>query len=248
MTDDETIESEPAGIEAASGAAQMAAESEPAEIETVSEAVSETAPTAKADKPTKAEKLEAKAARLREAEAARAAAAREVVPGGQSKPGLTITLAIVSVVLLVLLGISLGYGLNQRSKVEAANQLAATRASATRAATVIATDFGSYDYTTLTADLARTESKLTPSLAKSFSQVSASLQATIVADHGKNVATVQGVAISSVHGSTALALVFLDQTVTSSASKTARIDRNRVEMTLVRQKNGSWLASKIGVI
>ncbi len=247
MTQDETTDSDNPEVEDGSEPDPAP----PAEAEGAAEGTVQDTPTAKppkTEKPTKAEKLEAKAARLREAEAARAAAASEAVPGTRPGGGLSIALAIVSLLLLVLFALTLGYALNQRSKVEAANRLAATRTSATRAATEIATDFGSYDYTTLKADLARTESHLTSSLAKSFSQVSASLEATIVADHGKNVAQVQGVAISSIHGNTAVALVFLDQTVTSSTSTTARIDRNRVEMTLVRQKNGTWLASKITVI
>ncbi|MCW2496886.1 hypothetical protein [Jatrophihabitans sp.] len=205
------------------------------------EEVEDAAPTAK---PTKAEKLEAKAAKLRESEAAKTErlAAKQTPLVRRSR---LVVVASVAVLLLILLGATIGYAAHERSRANSLSELQSTRASATKAATIFATDFSSYSYSTLKADFARTSSHLTPSLAKKYAQISASLEATITSTQGKVVGKVQGIGISSVTKRTAVAIILVDQTVTSNVDKTPRIDRNRLRMTLVRQKDGSWLASDL---
>ena len=110
-----------------------------------------------------------------------------------------------------------------------------------------AVDFGSYDYQHLDADFQRVATHLTSGFAKSYASVSATLKPTIVQYKGKSTAAVQGVAISSVSTSRAVVLVFLDQTVTTTQQKTARIDRNRLQLTMQRQKNGTWLISDLAL-
>ena len=61
---------------------------------------------------------------------------------------------------------------------------------------------------------------------------------------GVSVAAVQGAAIESVTTKQAVVLVFLDQTVNTAKSDTARIDRDRLEMTLEKQSNGTWLIAE----
>jgi Mce-associated membrane protein len=195
---------------------------------------------------TKAEKLEAKAARLREAEIARAQAAASA-PAGTARrfPVLWIVATGVLVVLLVL---TVLYGLNERSKVSHDARLNALRASVIKTATTVAASFGTYDYKTLDADFARTKAYLTPAFAADFGQLTASLGSLISQDKGQTIGTVTGVGVESLAPPTAIVVVFLDQKVTTAESSTPRIDHNRVKLTLALQSNGRWLVSKLSLV
>lgn len=209
---------------------------------------------------TKAEKLEAKAAQLREREAARAAATPPAGGAPATKQMLPWLIAVVVLVLAVV-GVSV-YAVHESSQADHAQRsahqakqsaaadahLAALRTSALRTATTVATSFGTYDYKTLDADFARTKAYLTPSFAADFAKLTQSLGSLITQAKGQTVATVQDVGIESINPSTAVVLVFLDQKVTSADSSTPRLDHNRLKLTLSLQKNGSWLVSKLELI
>jgi hypothetical protein len=201
---------------------------------------------------TKAERLEAKAAKLREAELARANAAANAP---ESAPAnwrtLALSLAAATVVLLIAFVLTLGYATHERSRADKAAlaaQLQSLRASALKTAVTVATSFGTYDYKTLPADFARTKAYLTPSFAANYAKLTASLATVITQDKGQEVGTVQGAGISSITTSTAVVVVLLDQKVTTIQSSTPRLDHNRLILTLARQKDGSWLASKLKLV
>jgi Mce-associated membrane protein len=146
-------------------------------------------------------------------------------------------LAIVCVALITTVAILVPVWLDYRDT-------NAARASALRAAQQYAVDFGSYDYRHLDADFAKVASHLTPDFKKSYLASSSRLEPTIVQYHGTSVATVQGVGLTSATTGKAKAVVLLDQKITTSQSSTPRIDRNRLEMTLVH-RHGSWLIDKL---
>lgn len=189
----------------------------------------------------KAAKLEAKAAKARAAEAARVERQTEPVGSTRSRT----VAAIVALLACALALAAAFYALHERSAANRAHELDRVRASAMATAQKYAVDFGSYDYKTLNDDFARVTAHLTPEFAKSYSSVATKLDAVIQQYKGKSVGTVQGVALTSVTTSSAVALVFLDQTVTTSQSSQSRVDRNRLQMTMVRQKDGSWLISDL---
>lgn len=189
----------------------------------------------------KAARLEAKAAKARAADAARAD--RQTAPAASTHGG---TIAVVVALLACALAVGTSvYALHERSAANRAHELDRVRASAIATAQTYAVDFGSYDYKTLKDDFARVTAHLTPEFAKSYDSVATKLDAVIQQYKGKSVGAVQGVALTSVTKSSAVALVFLDQTVTTSQSSQSRVDRNRLQMTMVRQKNGSWLISDL---
>lgn len=220
-------------------------------------------------KPSKAERLEARAAKLREAEAARneaakneaakneAAKARNRISGWVVAVAAVLALALVASV--VILAVRLG---QQSSKVDAANRRAATaatkanaltqdavdRASALAAAQKYAIDFGSYDYAKLDQDFQLVSSHLTPAFATKYKQISGQLRTVIVQYKGRSTATVEGAGVQSVGATTAVVLMFLDQTVTTTQSATPRIDRNRLKITLAHQPDGSWLISDLALV
>lgn len=197
---------------------------------------------AEAAKPrTRAEKLEAKAARLREMEERRAerAAAKDAAPARRRK-GLLVAVAVLGVLVLALgtlVAILVPTWLHQK-------HVNAARVSALKAASAYAVDFGSYDYRHLDADFARVADHLTPGFKKTYLSDSSKLRPAIVQYQGRSTATVQGVAAGRVTDSTASVLVLLDQTVTTAQSSAPRIDRNRLQMILVRQ-GGQWRIAKL---
>lgn len=134
-----------------------------------------------------------------------------------------------------------------RKELSTGQHLDAARTSALKAAEAYAVDFGSYDYAHLDEDFQRVTAHLTPAFAKKYASVSSGLRSVIQQYHGKSTATVQGAALASVSATKAVALVFLDQTVTTTQSETPRIDRNRMQMSMSRQPNGDWLISDLAL-
>jgi Mce-associated membrane protein len=204
-------------------------------------------------KPTsRAAKLEAKAARLRERDEARARAAEaRAAAGGTGAGGLPrsvgwmIAAIVLAVLLAALAGAGIPYLLHLKDQRDAAHRLDRARQIVIADANSYALDFGSYDYQHLDADYQKVASHLTSDFAKKYLSVSGALKATVVQYKGKSVAAVQGIAVSQISANSATVLVFLDQTVTTTQSSTARIDRNRLKLTMQRQRNGSWLISDL---
>lgn len=214
---------------------------------------------------TKAEKLEAKAARLREAEQERAARAAERADAGppaeRGRPNV-VALAIAAVLVVGLTGVlvwSLWHAHTLSNQKDAANRRLhaaqqklqsadvgnlALGQSAIAAAKSYALEFGSYDYRHLDADFAKVAAHLTPDFKKSYLESSSRLKAAIEQVHGRAVATVRAAGLVSATTGAAEVAIFLDQKVTTSQSTTPRIDRNRLLVSLVRSGD-NWLISKL---
>ena len=118
------------------------------------------------------------------------------------------------------------------------------RSSATSAARQFAIDFSTYDYRHLDQDFAKVSAHLAPSFREQYASTTSSLKSVVVQYRGVATASVQGLGVTSVSSTKAVVVVFLDQQVTNSATKTPRIDRNRLEVTLQRSK-GQWLLSDL---
>ncbi|HEU5005345.1 MAG TPA: hypothetical protein VFT67_00155 [Jatrophihabitantaceae bacterium] len=225
-------------------------------------------PSGKKPKPTRAEKLEAKAARLRLAEqqaAARAEEQREAgsapedASGGGRRGGilgwLLVAAGVVVVglaVALALVAVDLGHRDDQlaaaRRDTRSLSQLQSLRDSALSSASKYAVDFGSYDYAKLDHDFQLVSSHLTKSFADKYAQISQQLKNVIVKYKGRSTATVQGAGVTSVTGKQAVVVLFLDQTVTTTQANKPRVDRNRLTMTLQLQADGTWLISDLELV
>jgi Mce-associated membrane protein len=199
-------------------------------------------------KPSRADKLEAKAARLRlqqERLAADAAAGR--LADRQPFVIATIVLAVVAAALAALLLVTfLAWQNAKDSKGEAtAPDLGApTTAAALATAKAFALDFGSYDYQHLDTEFEEVAKRMTPSFAQSYLQTSEKLKPTFEQYKTQVTAQIQGFGVTSASPTAAVVVVFLDQTVHTSQSSTSRIDRNRLEIHLV-YTGGKWLVSKL---
>jgi Mce-associated membrane protein len=148
------------------------------------------------------------------------------------------TVGAVLIAGLAAVSIVLGLKLADRNS---ENQL---RSSATNAARQYALDFSTYDYRHLDQDFAKVSAHLAPSFRQQYASTTASLKSIVVQYRGVATASVQGVGVSSVSSKKAVVLVFLDQQVTNSTTKTPRIDRNRLEVTLQRS-GGQWQLSDL---
>jgi Mce-associated membrane protein len=204
-------------------------------------------------KPTKAERLEAKAARLRAAEERRnadATAGKSVASRGMVIAVAALTaLAVVLAALLVVTFVGWTHRGDtierDRARIAAA-QAASVRGQnpAITAAKNFALDFGSYDYRHLDADFTEVAKKMTTGFAKSYTQTSNQLKPTLTQYKTQVTARIQGFGLTSSSRDRAVVVIFLDQTVKTSQSSTPRIDRNRLEVHLVRSK-GTWLVAKL---
>jgi Mce-associated membrane protein len=224
-------------------------------------------PSGRSRKPTRAERLEAKAAQLRLSEQRAAERAEEqrqakaAASGDASGPGrgrlgwLLVAAGVVIVglaVALALVAVDLGHRDDQlataRRDANGLSQLQSLRESALSSARKYAVDFGSYNYAKLDHDFQLVSSHLTKSFADKYAQISQQLKSVIVKYKGRSTATVQGAGVSSVTGKQAVVVLFLDQTVTTTQSSKPRVDRNRLTMTLQRQADGTWLISDLELV
>jgi Mce-associated membrane protein len=189
-------------------------------------------------KPTKAEKLEAKAARLREEEERRAAdTAAGRPPQRRSFVIATAALSVVCAALIALLLVLYFSWQDQRDENSA-------RDDAVAAAKAFALDFGAYDYQHLDTEFQEVAQKMTPDFAKSYLETSDKLKPTFEQYKTQVTARIQDWGVMSSSTSKATVIVFLDQTVRTSQSSTPRIDRNRLEIQL-EHTGGKWLVSKL---
>ena len=195
-------------------------------------------PSTRRPKPTKAEKLEAKAARLRVEDERRAADTAAGRP--PQRVGFvisTVVLGAVAAVLVALLLILFFSWQHQRD-------VNSARDDAVAAAKSFALDFGAYDYQHLDTEFQEVAQKMTPDFAKSYLDTSDRLKATFVQYKTQVTARIQDWGVTSASTSKATVIVFLDQTVRTSQSSTPRIDRNRLEIQLVHS-GGKWLVAKL---
>jgi Mce-associated membrane protein len=194
--------------------------------------------TGRRPKPTRAEKLEAKAARLRVADERRAA---DAAAGRPPRPrGFVIATGVLGVVVagLIALLLILYFSWQHQRDENAARDAAAA------AARSFALDFGAYDYQHLDTEFQEVAQKMTPDFARSYLSTSDKLKPTFVQYKTQVTARIQGWGVTSASTSKATVVVFLDQTVHTSQSSTPRIDRNRLEIQLVHS-DGKWLVAKL---
>ncbi len=159
--------------------------------------------------------------------------------------GLLGAALVALVVAALVLSILEWTGANRRYSSE--NSL---RASALQAASTYGAYLSSYDYSNLngpTAPWTEVDQHSTPSFRKDFDATKANLT-TLVNDYkatakGKVIAA----GLSSVSSTQAVALLFIDQTVTNTAQKPGTSTQPlRVQLVMVRQ-HGHWLINKLQV-
>jgi Mce-associated membrane protein len=164
--------------------------------------------------------------------------ARAGVRGGPA--GLVAVVALAVAVAVVLAVVVTGLSHRTGGQGSTAAAAAAERAATTGAQTAL-----SYDYRHLSADFAGAEKLMTPSFKADYiNKTSHTVAAPAVKFHAVSVATVEGAGVGSMTSSSATVLVFVDQTVRNTQLSAPRLDRSRVQVSLVRS-GGKWLINNL---
>ena len=203
------------------------------------------APTAEAEpgqagpvvaEPVEAEPVEAEPveAELPEAEPVEAQAAGASIP--RAAVFSLLALAVAVSVLLALVTVRL----SDRQNGGAASQADVTSAASSAVGTVL-----SYDYRHLSADFAAADRLLTPRFRKQYDATTAKgVQPLATKYKAVSTASVTAAGVVSVTGGRAVVLVFVEQTVTNTQLAAPRLDRSRIDVSLVKS-NGHWLIDKL---
>jgi Mce-associated membrane protein len=154
-----------------------------------------------------------------------------------------VALAVIAVTVLAVV-MQWHSSRNRQSNEGAASYLAGTSAQAAEAAAVReVTATLTYNYKTLAADFANAEKGLTPGFRTSYAQTTA----TSVEPLAKKYAAIStasvsasGVSSASQSGNAVTVLVFADQTVQNSQLAHPRLDRTRIQVSMVNL-GGKWL-------
>jgi Mce-associated membrane protein len=157
--------------------------------------------------------------------------------------------AVVAVVALaVAVAVVLAVVVSSLSGRTSQNASSATTATVEKAATTGAQAALSYDYRHLSTDFAAAEKLMTPSFKADYTSKTAhEVTAPAKKFHAVSVATVEAAGVGSISSSRATVLVFLDQTVRNSQLSAPRLDRSRVQVSLVRS-GGKWLINNLSPI
>jgi Mce-associated membrane protein len=164
-----------------------------------------------------------------------------------STPALRIAaLGVIAVLLVAALATGVLW-LRARSSLADANALAAAQSGALAAAEQYAVYLTSYDYRHIDADFNRVLDHASASgkFKSQFVKASQDLRALIIQYKGVSTATVTGSGVSNGAALDRVTVVlFVDQTLTNSNSPTPRVDRNEVQIVVVKQGD-SWLIDNV---
>ncbi len=152
-----------------------------------------------------------------------------------SAPTVTWALGVLAIALSAVAGWQVVHERGARASADA-------RPQALVAARTAAVALLSYDHRHLDADFARARKLLTPAFAKDYDETVKAVRPTATQYHAVVSASVSAAGLRSLHGNSAVALLFVNQTSTNDKHAEPRIDQSRVRMTLVR-RDGRWLVS-----
>ena len=153
---------------------------------------------------------------------------------------------------LLVLGAVIGVGsvalISTRTQVNSLRAAASARASALAAARSYSIQVASYDYRYLNQDFGAVEANSTASFRTQFQNSSVALKPVLTQYHAIAQAKVVAAGLESSSANQAVAVVFINQTVTNSLQKSGpTTDQSRLEVTLVRQR-GHWLIQQLRLL
>lgn len=110
-----------------------------------------------------------------------------------------------------------------------------------------ATDLATYNFQNLDQNLSVVRENSVGEFAGQYAQVAANLQDMIVQYQATSSAQIISAGLAGSDRDSAEVLVFLDQTITNTNSPDPRIDRNRMQLSLVRE-DGKWKLSNVQLL
>ncbi|MEV5536396.1 hypothetical protein AB0L13_06010 [Saccharopolyspora shandongensis] len=165
------------------------------------------------------------------------AAERETKPQRRRRP-----LPVLALVVVVLGAIGyLGWQLRQE------HSAAQARTGALEAARTYATDLSTYDFNELDRNFAAVTANSHGQFAEQYKQISAGLTELIKQNRAVSHGSVLSAGIVESDQQRAVVALFVDQQITNVNTPQPRIDRNRMQMTLV-QVDDRWLIDDIKLL
>lgn len=157
------------------------------------------------------------------------------------------SVAVLVVAALIFSAIEMA---SQHAKIGRLESQESLRSSALTAATTYGGYLSSYNYANLdgpTAPWTEVDQHSTPSFQKDFDSTKANLRSLVTDYKATASGKVVAAAINSVSSTRAVALLFIDQTVTNTAEKPGTTTQPlRVELVMLRQ-GGKWLIDQLEV-
>ncbi|MBE9373786.1 hypothetical protein IQ251_04910 [Saccharopolyspora sp. HNM0983] len=155
------------------------------------------------------------------------------------RPRVLITTAVIATLLL-----STGYLAGQQY---AAQQREATRAAALDSARRYAADLSTYDYRQLEQNFTAISENAHGSFADQYEQVGSSLTQLIKENEAVSEGSVHSAGLVESDENKAVVALFVDQKITNKSNPEPRVDRNRMQMTLVHQDD-RWLIDGVELL
>ncbi|MER7083222.1 Mce-associated membrane protein [Saccharopolyspora kobensis] len=155
------------------------------------------------------------------------------------RPKVLLAIALLVAVLAVL-G-TFGIQLHQARAVEDA------RRTALEAARTYAADLSTYDFTSLNRNFAAITANSHGQFAEQYREISASLTELIRQNRAVSKGSVLSAGIAEADLQRAVVTLFVDQEITNVNNPQPRIDRNRMQMTLLRVEE-RWLIEDIKLL
>ncbi|MDA3631192.1 hypothetical protein OU415_37605 [Saccharopolyspora sp. WRP15-2] len=150
---------------------------------------------------------------------------------------------LVLALLIAVFGMlgAMGSQLQQAQAVEDA------RRSALDAARTYATDLSTYDFNSLERNFSAVTANSHGQFAEQYKEISGSLTELIRQNRAVSKGTVVSAGVAEADEQRAVVTLFVDQEITNVNSPQPRIDRNRMQMTLVRS-DSRWLIEDIKLL
>ncbi|MCU4187489.1 hypothetical protein K6U06_24240 [Acidiferrimicrobium sp. IK] len=126
------------------------------------------------------------------------------------------------------------------------SQLDQARKTATRAASSAAVTMADYSYSDLPKNFKAVEAASTPAFASQFAKSSAALEPILTKYKASSTAKLIASGVSNATENRVVVLVYLDQTVRNSTTKSPTTERNRLVLTMLR-RHGRWLVDQLSL-
>ncbi|MBB3664853.1 Mce-associated membrane protein [Prauserella sediminis] len=148
--------------------------------------------------------------------------------------------AVLVLAVLGGLGVAASAFFAQRAEQQA-------RTEALAAAERYAVDLSSYDHEDLDGNFRTVQSNATGQFGQQYRQVSENLTTLLKQHKATSEGNVVRAGIAEAGADRAVVLLFVDQTISNTNTDQPRVDRNRMEMTLVRHED-RWLVDKVTLL
>jgi Mce-associated membrane protein len=159
------------------------------------------------------------------------------------RPSVGLRTVAVVVLIVALAAVAAYFGWQNYTKAASTS----AQASALAAARTYATDLSTYDYRSLSGNFKKVTANSTGEFGQQYGKVSQNLTKLIQQYHATSKGTVIRAGISEATSTRVVVVLFVDQQITNTNSPQPRVDRNRMQMVLVKADD-RWQISNVALL